>query len=248
MHEAVCQGFTLTVSRAVKLQIIPVLHPQPEEIEEPIIREFTNTNDFCYYVEDREVSCYCISVVVLEWGTARVGFLCYIFSHWCWLSVQAVLCFEEWLRRVRDSLCKEKEAHASKHAKLELWKARVAQLQSTVADSSVHAYVRPQVTRNNKDGVHVSHEMGSPGHDKPHMEGEHMGTACGFPTAKINSVVETDMEEDVGVRTENVMISQAGEPGMTDMETKVRPADEAETSMPGAETIEGGDGDIYKWG
>jgi len=59
------------------------------------------------------------------------------------LFVQAVLFFEERLRRVHDLLRKEKEAHALTLAELELWKARVAKLQLIVGDSGHDADVRP---------------------------------------------------------------------------------------------------------
>ncbi|KAJ8422095.1 hypothetical protein Cgig2_000597 [Carnegiea gigantea] len=188
-------------------EIIPVLHPPLEKMEEPIVRESTDTDDFRYYVEDEE----------------------------------AVLSFEERLRRVQDSLRKEKEAHASTRVKLELWKAH-----STVADSSVHAHVGPQVTYDNKDGVHVSREMGSPGMTCCTWKGNIWELRYGSSAAKTDSAVETDVEEDVSVRTKGVTIPQAGEPGMADMETKVGVTDEAETSMPGAETIESGDSDVVR--
>ena len=57
-----------------------------------------------------------------------VDFLVYMFRSWSWLFVQAVLFFEERLRRVHDLLRKEKEAHASSRAELELCNARVAEL------------------------------------------------------------------------------------------------------------------------
>jgi len=39
----------------VVLQIVPVLHPREEEIEESIVKEFMQTDEFRYYVEDGEV-------------------------------------------------------------------------------------------------------------------------------------------------------------------------------------------------
>ncbi|KAJ8428199.1 LOW QUALITY PROTEIN: hypothetical protein Cgig2_031476 [Carnegiea gigantea] len=73
---------------------------------------------------------------------------------------------------VRDSLHKEKEAHALTCVELELWKARVAKLQSIVGDPGPDADVEPQATCYEHDGVHVCGEMGSPGDDIPHMGGE----------------------------------------------------------------------------
>ena len=39
------------------------------------MREFIDTDEFCYYVKDGEVSHYCISVV-LWWGIAAGGIFC----------------------------------------------------------------------------------------------------------------------------------------------------------------------------
>jgi len=45
-------------------------------MEEAIMRLFVDTDEFRYYVKDGEVSCYCISVVVLGWGTVAGGIFC----------------------------------------------------------------------------------------------------------------------------------------------------------------------------
>ena len=56
MYGVLCRGFVVTVSRVAKLQIIPILHQHDEEMEEPIVREFIDIDDFRYYVKDGEVS------------------------------------------------------------------------------------------------------------------------------------------------------------------------------------------------
>ena len=53
-------------------------------------------------------------------GDNRGEILDYMLSRWFWLSAQAVLSFDERLRRVRYSLRKENKAHALTRAKLEL--------------------------------------------------------------------------------------------------------------------------------
>jgi len=40
------------------LQIVPVLYPREMEMEEPIVKDFMETDEFRYYVEDGEVM-YC---------------------------------------------------------------------------------------------------------------------------------------------------------------------------------------------
>lgn len=154
--------------------------------------------------------------------------------------------FEERLRGVLDSLRKQKEAHASTRPELELWKARMAKLQSTVGDFSVDADVGPQVTCNEQEGVHISREMGSPGHNMPHMGVKNMGTTCVSPMGKSHSAVEWDVDKDVGVHTEGLTIPHAIGFELPGMETKVEAADEAVSSLPGAQTVKGGDGNILR--
>jgi len=92
-------------------------------------------------------------------------------------------------------------------------------LQSIVGDSSVDADVGPQATCDEQDGVHVSREMASTGHNMPHIGEENMATACVSPMGKSHSAAESDVDEDVGVHTEGVTIPQAIGSKLPDMET-----------------------------
>ena len=50
------------------LQIVPVLYPLQEELGEANVKEFVDTDEFRYYLEDREVM-YVFSLVLSGgWG------------------------------------------------------------------------------------------------------------------------------------------------------------------------------------
>ncbi|KAJ8423039.1 hypothetical protein Cgig2_002585 [Carnegiea gigantea] len=143
-----------------------------------------------------------------------------------------VLSFEERLTRVRDALHKEKEAHVSTHAKLELWKARVAELQSTFGSSGIDAHV----------GAEATCQRGSPADDMPHMVGENVETEGG--SGKSNSAADKDAEQDIGVRTEGRTVPHPTGPEMPHMAAEVCVADEAVSTMPAPRIGEGREGDV----
>ncbi|KAJ8419895.1 hypothetical protein Cgig2_005534 [Carnegiea gigantea] len=165
--------------------IIPVLHLQAEEIDEPIVRDFIDTEDFRYYVEDEE----------------------------------AVLSFEEQLTRIWDTLRKEKEAHKSTRAELELWKARVAALQGYIS-------------------------QGQPADDMPHMGGENVETEAGLTIDNSNSAADKDAEQNFGVRTKGHTVPHLMVPETPYMAAEVRVANEAVSTMPAPGTGEGRDDDV----
>ena len=48
-------GLPDSVICVLHCQIVPVLHPREAAMEEPTVKDFIDTDEFQYYVEDREV-------------------------------------------------------------------------------------------------------------------------------------------------------------------------------------------------
>ena len=103
----------------MKLQIVPVLYPQEEELKEPILRDFMETDEFRYYVEDSKVcTCECAPWMKRLCAVLMLPFL--------FPDNKGILGFDERLHRVRETLQKEKDVHTVTHAQLEQYKVELA--------------------------------------------------------------------------------------------------------------------------